>query len=944
MIKFRSIRRLFCLLFLILVSGQLLPVQATDLSKGEQILQAMSAEERVGQLFLVTFNGTDVGEGSQIYQLINQHHIGGVVLLAENDNFSNQNTVAQTQSMINTIQQHAWHKSSWGSTSAAPETGEGLEYIPLFIGMKQLGNGFPGDQLLTGLTELPSQMAIAATWDTNQAAIVGALLGEELHALGINLYLGPNLDVLETSNYQASLALGVNTYGGDPFWVGEMAKAFTSGLRAGSTQQIIIVAQNFPGIGNADRQPDIEVATVRKSLEQLKQFELAPYFSVTALPVGDPGRVDGVMVSHIRYQGFQGNIRATTRPVSFDSNALQLIMSLPQLAEWRENGGLIISDNLGSQSVRNFFALEDPIFDGRQVARNAFLAGNDMLYLDNLVSSGDSDAFTSLQSVLDFFVQKYQEDPIFARRVDASVKRILDAKFDLFGDFNQGRVIQSNQSVELLGQAEEITFNVAQNSVTLINPSLAELDSLLPAPPRWYEDMVIFTDSRPVSQCSECTAVNDISAGAFASTLVNLYGPQAGGQLFQSRIAYYSFSQLTQVLDNVDSDIHGAVTASLRSAEWVIFLTQSISPAYPASNALQRILAEQSNLLDGKNVIVFAMDLPTSLDATDITKITAYYALYSKMSSFLDVAARVLMQELEPDGALPVSLNAVGYDLISMTAPDPSQIISLELVLPDDSGDTEDEITDEEAQEATPTPEFTPTPDFVIGDTLTIRTGEILDHNKNIVPDGTIVRFNFRITGDPDILQQFDTTTRAGRAYFEYPIEAEGMLEVKVSSEPATQSETLQITIQSDGSTVIFAFTPTPMWSPTPEVEPTPTATVIPAFEEEERLTRNSYPSLGEWAFGIIIMSVGVGLAFIIGYHWWGTARWGLRSSLCALIGGLLSYTYLNLGLDGTKFWIEQSGTSFVVEMVVVGLLIGWIGALIWWMRTEGRYPMRKLR
>ncbi len=944
MIKYRYIHRLICLLLLILVCWQFLPVQASDLSRGEQILQGMSAEEKVGQLFLVTFNGTDVGEGSQIYQLINQHHIGGVVLLAENDNFSDQNTAAQTQTMINTIQQHAWHKSSWGNTSPTNNNGEGLEYVPLFIGMKQLGNGFPGDQLLTGLTELPSQMAIAATWNTDQAANVGALLGEELHTLGVNLYLGPNLDVLETSNNQASLALGVNTYGGDPFWVGEMAKAFTSGLRAGSNQQIMVVAQNFPGIGNADRQPDVEVATVRKSLEQLKQFELAPYFSVTVLPVGDPGRVDGVMVSHIRYQGFQGNIRATTRPVSFDSNALQLIMSLPQLAEWRENGGLIISDNLGSQSVRNFFMLEDPIFDGRQVARNAFLAGNDMLYLDNLVSSGDPDSFTSLQAILDFFVQKYQEDPVFAGRVDTSVKRILDAKFDLFGDFDQGRVVQSNQPVESLGVADDITFNVAQNAVTLINPSLAELDSLLPAPPRWYEDMVIFTDSRPVSQCSDCTVINDISAGAFASTLVNLYGPQAGGQLLQSRIAYFSFSQLTQVLDNVDNDIHGAITASLRSAEWVIFITQSINPAYPTSNALQRILAEQANLLDGKNVIVFAMDLPTSLDATDITKITAYYALYSKVPSFLDVAARVLMQELEPGGALPVSVNAVGYDLISTTAPDPNQIISLELVLPENNGEIEEEIGDEEVQEATLTPEFTPTPDFMIGDTITIRTGEILDHNQNIVPDGTIVRFNFRITGDPDILQQFDTTTRGGRAYFEYPIEAEGTLEVNVRSEPATQSETLQITIQSDGSTVIFAFTPTPMWSPTPEVEPSPTATDIPVFEDEEGLLRNSYPSLGEWAFGIIIMSVGVGLAFIIGYFWWGSTRWGLRSSLCALIGGLLSYTYLNLGLEGTKYWIEQSGTSFVMEMVVVGLLIGWIGALIWWMRTEGRYPMRKLR
>jgi len=77
---------------------------------------------------------------------------------------------------------------------------------------------------------------------------------------------------------------------------------------------------------------------------------------------------------------------------------------------------------------------------------------------------------------------------------------------------------------------------------------------------------------------------------------------------------------------------------------------------------------------------------------------------------------------------------------------------------------------------------------------------------------------------------------------------------------------------------------------------------------------------------------------------WWGSTRWGLRSFLCALIGGLLSYSYLNLGLEGTKYWLDRSGTVFVIEVVVVGLLIGWIAALVWWMRTEGRYPKRNRR
>jgi len=47
-----------------------------------ELLERLTPEERVGQLFLVTFNGTDVGPESQIAALIDNHHVGGVILLS----------------------------------------------------------------------------------------------------------------------------------------------------------------------------------------------------------------------------------------------------------------------------------------------------------------------------------------------------------------------------------------------------------------------------------------------------------------------------------------------------------------------------------------------------------------------------------------------------------------------------------------------------------------------------------------------------------------------------------------------------------------------------------------------------------------------------------------------------------------------------------------------
>ena len=933
----KSLWRILFLLVFLLTSLGGAPVQAKALSSAESILQDLTPEEKVGQLFLVSFEGSTLEPDSAIYDLIANRHIGGVVLTAENNNFSSADTLSQVQSLITDLQSLEW-------TGANPEPDpEGAElaaadaYVPLLVGISQSGNGAPGDQLLDPLVYSPSQMAIGASWDVDLAAQVGENLGRELSSLGFNLFLGPNLDVLEATNGEAAGYLGVNTFGGDPFWVGQIGKAYISGLHTGSDNRMLVVAQNFPGTGNSDRSPEEEVATVRKSLEQLTQIELAPFFSVTSPAKGDPTRVDGVMVSHIRYQGFQGNIRATTKPISFDSNALQAIMAQPALENWRADGGVIISDNLGSGAVRRFFDPTGESFDAIQVTRNAFLAGNDMLYVNNLVGTGDADSYTTLVSILDFFVSKYREDSAFAQRVDASVLRILEMKLGLYGEFTQDVVFQQSEG-QTLAENQSTNFTVAQEAVTLISPNLAELDVVLPSPPLAYEDIVIFSDVRTAYQCEGCAPTNLLDTGSLANSLLSLYGSQAGGQLNQSRIMSYTFSQLADMVNNVDSATNQYVSSALRNAEWVVFNVLDDDPDYPASGILQKILEDRPDLMTNKKVIVFALDSPIYLDATNISKVTAYYALYSKLPSFVDVAARVLMQEITPQGALPVSLNAVGYDLISMTAPDPNQIIHLELVVPE-------ELVNEEALEETPTPtetlEQTPPPNFAVGDTLTIRTNAIQDHNGHTVPDGTVVRFNFTTTGEQEITQQYETTTANGVAYFNYRIEAAGGLEVSAASEPATQSDTLTINIAPDGSSSFFSVSPTPQHTATPTEAPQATPTESAAEEAAEEVRSSGYPTLGEWALGVMVMGLGGALAFFGGRAWWKTSRWALRSMLTTLIGGLLSYSYLNLGTLGTRRWVLESGTAFVVEVVVVGMMLGWIAALIWWMRTDGRYPGR---
>ncbi len=368
----------------------------------EELLAKMTPEERIGQLFLVSFQGSEINADSPIFDLITNHHVGGVILNSNNNNFSYGNTIATAQKLIRDLQESEWSDSQSNFSELTPGAGTQNNYVPLFVSINQDGDSYPFDQIINGVTSLPNEMAIGSTWDRSYAKMVGKVLGQELSALGFNLYFGPLLDVLDLPYVEGGDDLGTRTFGGDPYWVGELGKSFISGIHEGSDNSMAVIAKHFPGRGSSDRLPDEEVATVRKSLEQLKQIELAPFFAVTGDAPDSSSTTDGLLVSHIRYQGFQGNIRATTRPVSFDQAAQEQLMSLPQFAKWRDEGGIIVSDNLGSNAVRKFFDPLGESYDPRQIARNAFLSGNDFLLMDLYIDARDLDPYATTWRVLNF--------------------------------------------------------------------------------------------------------------------------------------------------------------------------------------------------------------------------------------------------------------------------------------------------------------------------------------------------------------------------------------------------------------------------------------------------------------------------------------------------------------------------------------------------------------
>ncbi len=902
------------------VSGQDNGSVDQAVQKARLMLTRLTAEEKVGQLFLVTVDGPSLPEDSPIRELIQDYHLGGVILNKANNNFTDSDqSLRGAYDLIKSLQQLEWENAN--SLIVSPQETSRNDYVPLLIGISQSGDLYPDDQILNGITSLPSQMAIGATWDANLAEETGILLGKEITGLGFNLILSPSLDVLENPYGEGKGDLGVRTFGGDPFWVGEMGKAYIKGLHLGSAGKLAVIAKNFPGRGGSDRLPDEEVATVRKSLEQLKLIELAPFFEVTdnAQTTGS-SLTDGLLLSHIRYQGFQGNIRATTKPVSFDQTAIELLMSISPFASWRERGGILISDDLGSPAVRKFFNPAGQAFDARQIARNAFLAGNDLLYMDQLLSTGDKDRFETYKKTIELFIQKYREDKAFAEKVDSSVLRILTLKFRIYPEFKFEAVMPAEGSIANIGSGEETVYKVSSQAATLISPKIDQLAAALPEEPGINDRIVIFTDSITAAQCVSCQNQDIISINEMQNAITKLYGRSGSGQIQNQNLISYSFIELQDYINNPFNRIE--LETNLSRADWVIFIIHSQNPDRDGSYALHNLLAEKPEVIRNKNIVVFSFNAPYYYDATEISAFTAYYCLYTKIPSAFETAARLLFKEISPSGNSPVSITGIAYNLINATSPNPNQIIELMVEEP--------LLIVQSTAEALNTDENPA--GYKLGDNLPIKTGIILDQNNHPVPDGTVVKFMLSEQGENLTIQQIESTTEKGIAKASFKLQVPGQQEIRAITEPALNSQILLIDISEGNEAIISAITPTPV--PTNMTSNDQLPILVDNNQNEADIPEKMNNRFVEWVM-VTLLAWGSGFLFYTNSGFIKIQRERVLISCMLILSGLTAGVWILAGLPGSFSRIGFQGYFLLSILVFFSGALG--GSLVWIIRSQFR-------
>lgn len=981
------------------------------------IMDKMSAADKVGQLFLVTFEGSDVSASSDIAALVRDYRVGGVVLRLANDNFRNapivQLPITATQDMaaaapitLSTPLQiaqlsHALQTlalsapqpitattgasgeitrpiSTRPQPPAAPDELASLPtlpplpsptptatqspiataqpqppitttliltdtHVPLFIGIEWNGDDSSIFAGATGgehsFSPLAGAMALGATWNPALAEASGQVLGQELRAVGVNLLLGPPLDVLDIPRPGSKGDLDTRTFGGDPFWVGQMGQAFIRGVQLGSQGRVQTAAKHFPGQGSSDRRPEDEVATVQKSVQQLRQIELAPFAAVAASAAGMTGTTAALITSHNRYRGFQGNIRQLTPPISL-APQLQDLMALKEFAEWRAAGGVLISDALGVPAVRRYYDPQLQKFPHRQVAQDAFLAGNDLLYLSRFGLTDDwRSQFSAVKETIQYFQNKYQDDNEFRARVDASVARILQMKLRILGDNADGaagptgpRIIMPPDLSALADGDERAAAAqaAARASLTLIYPSREELADRMPSAPLADETILIFTDARPQRECPSCEPTPAIAPNALEEIMLRLYGPQATGQLAPGRIRSLTFADLARLptaAPGAEPELERAVAA----ARWIIFALLDYNPEeHPESAALRNFLAKRSDSLRDKRLVVMAFRAPYYLDTTEISKLTVYFGVYSKTQPFLETAVRAFFREFTPLGALPVSVAGVNYDLIKQLEPAAGQIIPLS-----PTGSALDAGGNQAA--------------IQVGNRLPVETGIILDRNGHPVPDGTPVEFRLRYPTEGLELAPKVETTSGGKARTTVVLDRAGELWITVQAGEAKESARIVLKVGGDAPGSIATVLPSPTAQPTLTATPAPTETPLPPptplpptaipMPSPAPTSRSPWTPFGTFLFGLLGVLGSGGAAFALAQRrrqWSAQERLNaaIAAGLWAVIAAWLAYIlYAVRLLPGATQW-QGDG---IIWPAGVASLAGGLLSLTWSGRRERR-------
>lgn len=316
------------LLLLWLVASALQAVAGPHEMRARALLESLTLEQKVGQLFLVYHSPAD---------FMAEHSFGGSLVV---------------ESML---------RDPEGLKSSLTSTREPW-VVPPLVAIDQEGGRVNRLRPLPGLENVPGA-AEMATWPVDSVRVFMKPIARRMTELGLNVNLAPVVDPTFNIDYQPTLMKERGrAFGPGSREIVPPARAFMAGC---AEEGVLCILKHFPGYVVSENS-DHEVAESHANRSAMLGY-MVP-FAACMEPAG------GVMMSSIHYS------LLSDVPAVFDS-------SLVALARCGFADRVVMTDDLWGTALRTWISggeverADYPEEDLRRLTLRAFDAGNDMLMI-----------------------------------------------------------------------------------------------------------------------------------------------------------------------------------------------------------------------------------------------------------------------------------------------------------------------------------------------------------------------------------------------------------------------------------------------------------------------------------------------------------------------------------------------------------------------------------
>ena len=334
---------------------------------------------KIGQMLLIGFRGTEINEESHIYKILKDINIGGVVLFdydVPSQSFP-RNIISpeQTRKLISGLQ--AYSK------------------VPLFVAVDAEGGRINRLKEKYGFIKIPSAREVGSQ-DLEKAESIYKKLAGQLSELGFNLNLAPVVDVDVNPDNPIIGALE-RSFSKDHQNVTDYALAF---INAHEREGIITVLKHFPGHGSTSTDSHLGMVDVTESY---KSYELDPYRELIGR-----GKAEMIMTAHIMNTQIDPDY-----PATLSSNFLQKI-----LRGELNYDGVIISDDMQMGAIRENYGFSEALI-------RTINAGCNILAISNNSETYDKDI---AYKALDIIFDAVKSGKISMDKINNSFAKIINLK------------------------------------------------------------------------------------------------------------------------------------------------------------------------------------------------------------------------------------------------------------------------------------------------------------------------------------------------------------------------------------------------------------------------------------------------------------------------------------------------------------------------------------